>query len=77
MPSKPKLLRLLPKTCAFCPRKPVDVIDLGADRGVRVCAACAGLRAPRLAPPQKAALSRAEVRRVAAAIRATARKGVL
>lgn len=69
-----------PECCTFCPRKPVDVIDLDGERGVPVCAECGALRVTRgRATPttaRKPRVTRADRARVAT-LRETARKGVL
>ena len=69
-----------PECCTFCPRMPVDAVDIDGERGVPVCAECGALRVSRdLATPttaRKPRVSRADRARVAT-LRETARKGVL
>ncbi len=74
------LLLNLPKTCAFCPRPPVDAIDCGDERAVPVCAPCGGLRrAKKLATPsvRRPRVTRREAVAITRELRETARKGVL
>ena len=70
-----------PECCTFCPRKPVDTVDIDGERGVPVCAECGALRVTRgLAAPtptaRKPRVTRADRARIAT-LRETARKGVL
>ena len=67
-----------PECCTFCPRKPVDTVDIDGERGLPVCAERGALRVStgRATPTRKPRVSRADRARVAT-LRETARKGVL